>query len=509
MLSALVLVALWWLWWVGRSSLLFDEAYYWDWSRRLDLGYFDHPPLVAYIIRLATTIGGSNEFSVRVLMVACGLGTVALAAWAGTLLSGPRAGWLCLAMAATCPLFGILFDYAGPDAPLLLLWAGTVCAVLWAAATGQGRYWYLGGILLGLAMLAKYTAALLFLSLLIYALLSRRRWLFRREPYVAAVLALVVCSPNLWWNARHDWVSITFQSTHGACVTSARTADYLTQMLLYIQNQITLVGPPLALVLAIATIAALTQGIRERDDSMLLLGCCTAVISTVFFVSHGVRHWAAPGYFSAIVSAGVLMARLPHWLHTNRRTLSALVVLVLAAGSLEFAGMQTARIERTTAQDGGTGVLVDTAGRIDAALMRAEPHWKDAARLVTSEVAGLDDAHRRSLVFVADSYGTAGEMAFYLPGHPRVYSGANQYGLWPAPKTGVTTIVYMANETVAGPIVGLPAGAGASAALPVYSGTRLVVRFTVTILENRRTASGSSTLSELIARTKAAPLPCQ
>ena len=97
-LGVLALVALSRLLWIGRPTLMRDEAYYWEWSRRLGLGYFDHPPLVALVIRATTALGGASEFAVRVGMVALGVGTVALAYRVGALLerrssNRPGAHW--------------------------------------------------------------------------------------------------------------------------------------------------------------------------------------------------------------------------------------------------------------------------------------------------------------------------------------------------------------------------------------------------------------------------------
>lgn len=510
MIGAFALVALWWAWWIGRSALLFDEAYYWDWSRRLDLGYVDHPPLVALLIRLTTALGGANEFTVRLGMVACGLGTVALAARAGLLLGGRLAGWLCLAMAATCPLFGLLFSFAGPDAPMMLCWAATVYAALLAVTSMRGRYWYAAGALLGLALLSKYVAALLVPSLLLFMLLSRRGWLRRREPYLAGVIALLVLSPNLWWNAQHAWVSITFQTTHGACVSSARSVDYVRQALLYIQNQVTLVGPLLAVALVAGTAFSLNKGLRERDDGHLLLACCTLVIGVVFFLLHGVRHWAAPGYFSAIVSAGVLLATLAQRVQSARRALLALgCALLLIAGVVEWGGLQTAYNTRTTTVDGGSGLLMDTAARIDAALLQPEPRWPVAARLVSSVLSSLPPSDRRATLLVADTYGTAAEMAFYLPGHPRVYSDANQYLLWPPPPGTYHTLLFVANTPVTATPNPVTGGIRPEAVLAVLSGKRVVSNFTVTRLYDPRTASGGSTLSDLLTSTAIKRQVCQ
>src|SRR5262249_27935614 len=53
------------LWYVSARELVPDEAYYWVWSRHLALSYFDHPPMVAYLIRASTAILGDTELAVR------------------------------------------------------------------------------------------------------------------------------------------------------------------------------------------------------------------------------------------------------------------------------------------------------------------------------------------------------------------------------------------------------------------------------------------------------------
>src|SRR5688572_29786204 len=37
-----------------------DEAYYWMYSRFLDWGYFDHPPMVALFIKIGDALSGST-----------------------------------------------------------------------------------------------------------------------------------------------------------------------------------------------------------------------------------------------------------------------------------------------------------------------------------------------------------------------------------------------------------------------------------------------------------------
>src|SRR6202051_1016125 len=62
-LVALRLIAAAW------TPLTFDEAYYWMWSRHLAGGYYDHPPMGAFVLRLGTMIAGDTELGVRLVSI--------------------------------------------------------------------------------------------------------------------------------------------------------------------------------------------------------------------------------------------------------------------------------------------------------------------------------------------------------------------------------------------------------------------------------------------------------
>ena len=51
------------------TPITFDEAYYWMWSKNLAGGYYDHPPMVAYVIRAGTLIAGDTELGVRLVSI--------------------------------------------------------------------------------------------------------------------------------------------------------------------------------------------------------------------------------------------------------------------------------------------------------------------------------------------------------------------------------------------------------------------------------------------------------
>src|ERR1700752_3214538 len=55
------------------TPLTFDEAYYWTWSKHLAGGYYDHPPMVALVIRAGTTLAGDTPLGVRLVSILLGL----------------------------------------------------------------------------------------------------------------------------------------------------------------------------------------------------------------------------------------------------------------------------------------------------------------------------------------------------------------------------------------------------------------------------------------------------
>ena len=103
------------------TPLTFDEAYYWMWSKALAGGYYDHPPMVAIVIRLGTMIAGDTPFGVRLVSILLALPmSWAIYRAAAILFGGQR-----IAASATILLNVTLMAAVGtlivtPDAPLLV-----------------------------------------------------------------------------------------------------------------------------------------------------------------------------------------------------------------------------------------------------------------------------------------------------------------------------------------------------------------------------------------------------
>jgi Dolichyl-phosphate-mannose-protein mannosyltransferase len=192
-------------------ELYADEAYYWTWSLRPAFGYFDHPPMVAYLAWLGGWLPG--ELGLRVPFALCGALVVVFAAYAARALTDrPQAPLAAALLAATMPMLTLGGALALPDAPLEAAFA----AATWLLLRARGRAWLLVGVAAGVALLSKYSAGLFAVSVLLAALFepALRAELRTRWPWLGAVVATLIFAPCLAWNAAHGFVSLGFQLSH-------------------------------------------------------------------------------------------------------------------------------------------------------------------------------------------------------------------------------------------------------------------------------------------------------
>jgi dolichol-phosphate mannosyltransferase len=199
----------------GQVELLPEEAYYWNYSRHLDYGYLDHPPMVAWLIRMGTAVFGDTEFGVRIGALCCGaISTLFIYRLARNLFGAPS-GLVAVVLFQTLPFFFLTGMLMTPDAPLTAAWAAALYFLERALIGARSTAWWGAGLCMGLGLQSKYTILLLGLSTFIFMLTdsSSRGWLRRAEPYGAALLAAAIFSPVIVWNAQHEWASFVFQTS--------------------------------------------------------------------------------------------------------------------------------------------------------------------------------------------------------------------------------------------------------------------------------------------------------
>jgi len=375
----------------GRVDLSPQEAYYWQYGRHLDLSYFDHPPLAAWTIRLATALFGQTERAVR-LPAAFYAALFALFFYlAGRRLFGARTAFWALCTVGVAPLFALGQTVITPDAPLLAGWAAAFYFTV-RALEGNAAWLLAAGAAVGVATLGKYTGWLLAPQIFLALTLDRRGrpFLLSPWPYLALGVALALFSPVLLWNARHDFVSFAFQIGWRASTSSPFSPRRMSS---FIALQAAAMTP----LLALAAWAAAVRSVRRSPAYRLcalfalpLLLLCLGLSPFVWVKGN----WAAAAYPTALLAAVALYreAPRPRWAVATLGTALALSLyahLVLALPALPFPAREDV-----------------TAG------------WRTLAARVEAERARIGGP---SFV-VGCTYKPASELAFYLPGQPETYS---------------------------------------------------------------------------------------
>lgn len=206
---ALVLrfVAMWFV------PLIPEEAYYWMYAQHPALSYFDHPPMVAWVIGLGTTLFGDSEFGVRIVGCLLSFASSGLMYWFSRRWYGHRAGLLAALALVVLPVYFAIGFIATMDAAQMFFTLVALTGMTIALKDGRASGWYLAGLGIGAAMLCKYTGAFIGLGAIIACVGCRpwRRQLRSPHPYLAALLAIAIFSPVLIWNAEHQWASFRFQ----------------------------------------------------------------------------------------------------------------------------------------------------------------------------------------------------------------------------------------------------------------------------------------------------------
>lgn len=199
---------------LGVPELLFEEAYYWNYAKHLDIGYLDHPLMVAWTIKPFISLMGNIEFAVRSGAFLFWFVTAYFSYRLAREIFDKAIAWRSVLLVALLPAYFSFGFFISPDAPLTAFWSMATYFAYRIIIKDEGKAWLGLGVALGLGMISKYTIALLGAAIVLYVVADRRsrKWLARPQPYVALLVALLLCSPVLIWNMQHEWASFAFQS---------------------------------------------------------------------------------------------------------------------------------------------------------------------------------------------------------------------------------------------------------------------------------------------------------
>lgn len=232
------------------TPLLEDEAYYWLFSRYIDWGFYEHPPMVAFMIKAGYALF-ANELGVRLLAAIMNLAAIYIAE---LLIKPEKPFFYYLIVASIAVIHGLGF-LAVPDSALLLFSA--LFFILYKQYLIQDSYRnaVLIGICTALMLISKYHGILI----IGFTILSNTRLLNRRTFWIAVMVSLVILTPHIIWMFANDFPIVRFH------LFGRNPVPYRFEFTLnYLLSTLFVFGPLIAPVLLFAGFSLKPRDLFER-----------------------------------------------------------------------------------------------------------------------------------------------------------------------------------------------------------------------------------------------------
>ena len=411
-----------------------DEAYYWEWGRHLDWGYFSKPPGIAWLMALAGKVGGDTTFGIRMFAALLGTGSLIAIFLLALRLYGPAVAMITAIAFVANPANAALNLTLTIDAPLMFCWVLGLYT-FWEFIQPDARAWkwgplflfaLIGGMLSKQMMLVFHPLAILFLALSP----TYRAQLRRPALWLVLLGSLVAWLPPLWWNIQNDWLTVRHTMHHfeGGGVSFGKQVGRFFE---FVGSQLGIITPVLYVLILALVFGGLWRWkkLADRERFLWLFGGPALLVILLMGLRQRINpNWPAVFYGTTIILlvgwAGgkwSLESSLDRWRRAFVPGLKLGVAFAVTAYAVVFALSFGA---------------VRLAGLDPTARIRG---WSQLAKDVETTRRELPNGTALPLITQSHRFMTS-ELAFYLPDQPRVYiynsdskAIESQHDLWETP----------------------------------------------------------------------------
>lgn len=405
-----------------KLPLSYDESYYWDWSRKLDWGYYSKPPMVAWLIYLSTSLFGATELAVRLPALLSQTGFLVIFYVLAFRYYGELVARKLLFTLAFVPIFFLYSFIMTIDPPLLFFWALFFYGFVEYLRKGSLFWSLFSGVALGCALLTKQTSFILYLLSLIYLFLFERKLFSQPKSYLLFLTALLLYFPNLYWNIKHQF--LLFKHTEEHFQRLRPEAEYYFNFWI---GLFLLFGPLFISLFFYQGFSVLRklriylQALKRNELpydkfllKILLLSFFFSFPPLLFFILASFFTELNHNWIMPFFSFSYLWVTLLSLQRQKMRLLFNLNLLLCA--SLSFLLLVLP-------------LRPELFGIKAVLLFKKFYGWKELAKAV-------EPYYRGDIPIVVSSRELASSLAFYLPSHPEIYvvraerAPQNQYHLW-------------------------------------------------------------------------------
>jgi hypothetical protein len=214
-------------------EIMSDEAYYGLYGRYLSWGYYDHPPMVALLIKISSLIFKGN-LGIRFMTVLLQLGTL-LIIWKIIDLKDPDSTGVItfFIIAGSIIMFSAYGIITTPDAPLLFFTALFLYCYKKFLVEQKWLTVFLLSVSMAGLIYSKYQAVLV----IGFVILSNLHLLRMLKFWLAGILAVILLGPHINWQFANNFPSVQYHLID-------RSQDFrLKYFLEYLPNQLAVFNP--------------------------------------------------------------------------------------------------------------------------------------------------------------------------------------------------------------------------------------------------------------------------
>lgn len=317
------------------TEITLDEAYYYQYARDLDWGYYDHPPMVALVIKISQLFFNGN-LGVRFLTVLLFSGNLFLI-WK-YLLPQDKASYVneFIILSLGLVMMNAYSFITTPDVPLLFF--GTVFFILYQRFTEKQNFWnaVLLGISVALLFYSKYQAVLL----VFFVVISNLKMLTKPYIYLAGIVTSLLMIPHLTWHIQHDFPTFQYH------LVDRSEKFKIKYFLEYLPNQFAVFNPFILIPFVILLFKNKYQNLQEKAYYFVSIGFL------VFFALTSLRghvepHWTVIASIPMVILFLQFIKEKPSWQKYVRTTVFGSLVLVFTTRVLLLTDLLPKKLEFT------------------------------------------------------------------------------------------------------------------------------------------------------------------
>ena len=319
-----------------------DEVYYWTYPLHLQMNYFDHPPVLALLMRITTlNMLFQQEIFLRLGAVIGAAAGTWLSFSIGKKIKNERTGWFAALLYNTSIYSSVIAGlFILPDSPQVVFWLLCLLLSLNFACNENEKMpsiktWVLWGVCTGICIMCKVHGVFLWVGLGLYILTYNRALLTQKGLYISLIITALIISPIFIWNWQNNFVTWQYHSSRVAVHTFSFDKDSFIQA---VTGQLAYNNPLNVLVIILALIYYRRQKSLAQPVKKLLLFMGLPLIITVTFMSMFntvLPHWSGPGFVTLQILAALYLddiSRVSCVIPRFVKYATGLLVFVISAG---------------------------------------------------------------------------------------------------------------------------------------------------------------------------------